>query len=267
MSVLQKYLSSKGVENSVEYIQTDREKYPQALKETLEKFDAVRIGRGLGDCSHMLFNNNSVFIQKVGTADTVLKVHGKWELRSALYEGLSAIVARVGSRFDLASHVLVVGTGAVARVAIASLARAGFSKFGISDQVDERVHSFCPGMKKVFLGAEFHPIPKDELILLPGRYGVLVNTTPLETGNEILDELNYFNFFRKNAVLFDFTTQPIEPPLVLEAREIGVHAVAGFEMAAAADAVWAEWVFGKHIDMSGFQALLEKELRGVQASS
>ncbi|MEK6555182.1 MAG: hypothetical protein AABZ31_08080, partial [Bdellovibrionota bacterium] len=261
-SVLEKYLNDKGVPNKIDYIQAQRgDGYKKILNEAMEKYDAIRIGRGLGDCTHTLFNNNAVLVQRFGSADSVLKVNGKWELRSALYEGLGTIVSQVGSRFELESHVLVVGTGAVARIAIAALARTGFSRFGISDQAGERVDGFCKEMKKVFLGALFQPIPKDELILLPGQYGVLVNTTPLEEGNEILDELSYFNFFRKNAVAFDFTTKPIDTPLLVEAKEVGVHAVYGHEIAAAADEVWAGWALGPHVDMSGYKALLETEMR------
>jgi shikimate 5-dehydrogenase len=261
LSVLERYLTEKGIPNKVEYIQATRDGYAKILKEVMEKYDAIRIGRGLGDCSHMLFNNNSVLVQKFGTADCAVKVNGKWELRIALYEGLNSMVAKVGSRFDLNSHVLVVGTGAVARATIAALARAGFSRFGISDQAGDRVDAFCKEMKKVFLSTVFQPIPQEELILLPGQYGVLVNTTPLSEGNEILDELSYFNFFQKNAVAFDFTTKPIDTPLLVEAKEVGVYAVYGHEIAAATDEVWVNWVLGPNVDMSGYKELLEKELR------
>ena len=261
LSVLEKYLNSKGIENKVEYVQATKENFLEKLKPLFSSFDSIRVGRGLGDAAPSHFNNNSVFIQKIATADCILKIHGQWQLRSSIYESLVEITSRVGARFDLESHVLLVGTGAVARASVAALARAGFSRFGVSDQSTERVQAFCAEMKKVFLGATWTPIPKDELILLPGQYGVLVNTTPLEEGNDILDELSYFNFFRKNAVAFDFTVQPIETPLLTEAKDVGVHPVYGFEIAGLADEIWVKWVLGENIDMSGYSALLEAELR------
>lgn len=260
LDVLSKYLSDRKIENKIEYIQADSSNLSEVLKLNLQKFDAIRIGRGVGDCVHSHFNNNSFFVQRVGTADCALKINGQWELRCALHEALTQICGQVGKRFDLDSHVLVVGTGAVARAAIAALTRAGFSKFGVSDQKIEKVIKFCDQMKNVFFNTEFKPIPKDEIILLPGIYGVLVNTTPLQEGNEILDELSYFNFFTKNAIVFDFTLKPIKTPLLIEAQDIGGFPVFGFETAALADAIWVNWLLGSTVDMSGYRTLLESEL-------
>lgn len=258
--VLSKYLNEKGIENQVEYIKVTPAEFPNALKDAMEKYDGIRIGRGVGDLAPPLFNNNTIFVGRMGAGDSVVKTNGKWCLRSTLYDGLNKVCSDVGHRFELKTNVLMVGAGAVARASIASLSRSGFTKFGISDVSAERGEKLCSELRRMYFGAEFKAIPKQELILLPGVYGVLVNTTPLDEGNEILDELTYFNFFRKNAVAFDFTLKPVDTPLLKEAAEVGVHTVFGYQLAAECDKVWADMMFGD-VDMSGFESALEKSLR------
>ncbi len=259
--VLSRFLNENGIPNQVEYQKVSHSEYPDALKAAMLKFDTIRIGRGIGDITPQLFNNNTVFIEKMGAGDAVVKMHGKWCLRSTLYEGMIQVCSNVGHRFELDSHALIVGAGAIARASIAALSRSGFTKFGISDQSTERGEILCAQLRKMYFGAEFRLIPKQELILLPGIFGVLVNTTPLDEGNEILDELTYFNFFRKNAIAFDYTLRPVDTPLLKEAEEVGVFAVHGYELAVQSDKVWVEMVSGKSIDMSQYESALSAALR------
>jgi shikimate 5-dehydrogenase len=255
------YMRELGFESKVEFINVTLDEYPKRLPELLKEFDSIRVGRGLGEVTIDLFNNNTVFIDRLKAADSIIKWNDTWLLRSAAYDGFSKVCARVGNLFDLDSSVLIVGAGAAARLAIAVLFRAGFKTFGISDQTTSKVERVAEELKKVYFGAEFRAIPKDDLILLPGNFGVLVNTTPLVEGNEILDELSYFNFFKRNGVAIDFTIKPVDTPLLLEALDVGATVVKGYEISTYTDIVWAEWFCGVKLDPLVYGERLEKFLR------
>jgi shikimate 5-dehydrogenase len=255
------YMKELGVDSQVEFVNVTLEEYPKRLPELLKEFHSIRVGRGLGEVTIPLFKNNSVFIDRLKAADSIIKWNNTWVLRSAAYEGFTKVCARVGNLFDLDSSVLVVGAGAAARLAISVLYRSGFKTFGISDQTTSKVEKMAAELKRLYFGAEFRPIPKDDLILLPGMFGVLVNTTPLVEGNEILDELSYFNFFKRNGVAIDFTIKPVDTPLLLEAVDVGATVVKGFEISTYTDIVWAEWFCGAKLDPKIYGERLEKFLR------
>jgi shikimate 5-dehydrogenase len=208
-----------------------------------------------------LFNNNTIFIDRLKAADSIVKWQDQWVLRSAAYEGFTKVCAEIGELFDLESSVLIVGAGSAARLTLAVLYRAGFKKFGISDKTTSKVDTLAAELRKVYFGAEIKNIPKDDLILLPGNFGVLVNTTPLVEGNEILDELSYFNFFKRNGVAIDFTIKPVDTPLLMEALDVGAHIVRGFEISKYTDVVWAEWFCGAQLDPAVYGRRLEEHLR------
>src|SRR5690606_29702871 len=152
---LASYMRELGHDSKVDFIEVSLEEYPKRLPELLKEYDSIRVGRGLGEVTIPLFNNNTVFIDRLKAADSIVKWNGTWVLRSAAYEGLTKVCAGIGQLFDLDSSVLVVGAGAAARLAISVLYRAGFKKFGISDKTTSKVDTFAAELKSIYFGAEF----------------------------------------------------------------------------------------------------------------
>ena len=234
--------------------------FMEKLNECLEKYDTIRIGRSLGELVVSAFKHKSSIMQLLKSADSLVKINDKWWLRSAVYHSMQRKLAEIGQRLDLESSVLVVGAGAMARVAIASFVKAGFKKFNISNKFDDQANELIKDLKRVYFNIEFHFVPKDELILLPGTNGVLVNTTPMVPQNDILEELYYFNFLKSGGIAIDFVLIPPETPLLVEAQDIGVYTVKGYEIASRADMIWAEWCFNVKLDHHKYQEKLLKKI-------
>lgn len=61
-------------------------------------------------------------------------------------------------------------------------------------------------------------------------------------------------------MVWDLTLNPTNTPLLEEARNIGITAVPGYEVAALSDCIWAEWVTGQKISRTEYQDALKKRL-------
>jgi shikimate 5-dehydrogenase len=170
------------------------------------------------------------------------------------------VFAKVGENFDLGSSAIVVGAGAMARVLVAVLFREGFKEFGITALDEDRGVELIRDLRKIYFGAEFEFIPKDELILLPGLYGFIANTTPSTDKNELLAELSYFNFFIPRGVALDLYLET-SSNFLKEAKDIGATIITGHEVAAAADAAWAKWAFGVELDQETYLASLKEKFQ------
>lgn len=264
--LLSEFLRENNFENSVDFIQTSIDDFSKVLDESLLKYDGLRIGRGLGEVVVPLFVRHSTMVDKIKAADSIIKVKDIWWLRSNAVDGFSRVLRRYGERFDFMSPVLVVGAGAAARVAVTALFIAGFKNFAISNLDSKKVEDMIVDLKKNLFGANFKVVLKDELILLPGTHGILVNTTPLATNNPMLDELYYFNFFSSGGLAVDFSITPIDTPLLKSAAEIGAQMIYGYQISAATDIIWCEQITGKKIVGETYEARLAEAIKKQLAS-
>jgi shikimate 5-dehydrogenase len=266
--MLSQFLKENGFENQVDFIQTTEEEFRTKLPEWLNHYDGIRIGRGLGEVVVGQFVNHTLMVDRIRAADALLKINGKWWPRSNAVDGFARVLAHVGERFDLDSRVLIVGAGAAARVAITSLTRLGFKHFVISNIDDNVVQNLIAEMGRNLLGIKLEMVSKDQLILLPGTHGVIVNTTPLTQDNPMLNELYYFNFFKKGGVAVDFSISPVETPLLIGAKDVGAFCVYGYQVSAATDLIWAEQVSGRSFaEATDYEKKLGDHLRSEDSKT
>lgn len=256
--LLSQFLNEAGFENKVEFIETTPAGFEDALIKCLEKYDAVRVGRGLGHFVVKQFNNVSAVVNNLQSADTLVHMSDKWWLRSSLFHGMQRCFGQVGNRFDIQSSALVVGAGPAARIACAVLIQVGFKRINISNKFVDQAKELIADLKKRFFDIEFNLIPKEQLITLAGVNGVLVNTTPNTPENDILTELFYLNFLKRPGVVLDFELSPSPTPLIAEAQEVGAHVVSGCELVSWSDQVWVEWCLSDQFDRLSYLKLLEK---------
>jgi shikimate 5-dehydrogenase len=262
--VLSEQLNSQGCSNTFENFKlpSTKEEWLK-LKPKLDEYQGVRLGRGWGEGILKLIPDHSVHVAQLGAADCLVKSEGAWWPRSAAYEGLLETLAPVGEHFDLRSQVLIVGAGAMARTGIAVLFREGFKKFSVTALDQDRGRALLEQLRRVFIGAEFKFVPKDELILLPGVYGAVLNTTPSTTDNTLLQELAYFNFMAPRGVAIDLYFTPPVTQFLLDAKDVGAQIVPGFKVAAATDRVWAQWSAGVKINDLTYAGKLEKKFQSL----
>lgn len=249
MQILSEALTQAGCRNQLEEIEILDETDPKSLIETvLAKYNQVRLGPPYSHLVRTFLKTSELFFRQLGVADCLIHQGGQWWPRSCLYEGLKMALKAYGEKLDLGSSVLVVGSGVAARSSIVALTQAGFKKVNISCRNPESGRKLIEFLQNYFFGIEFEFIHKDNLVSLPGVNSVVVNATPCVEDNELLKELCYLNFLKREGLVIELNLAPVKTPLVIEAEQVGAYALYGYEIASWADAIWAQWIARVHIN-------------------
>lgn len=259
--MLSNILTEQGVSNRYEPSETTIDNFSETLHAATEKCAAIRIGSPFGESITRHFSHEPALMMSLGSADCLVPAHGKWWTRSALYSAFHHMLREFGDHLNTTQTALIVGAGAAARIAIASLVKIGFKHIKITNQFHDQGIDMIAELKKTYFGVRFEFIPVNQLIMLPGTNSIMINTTPYIPENELVKELLYFNFLEPGGEVWDMTMTPVETALVREAEEIGTRVVRGFEIASWVDVVWAEWAFGHEINRNSYLKSLEKLLR------
>ena len=237
------FLNSKGVPNKMETFEIKPAEYPDIIQKKLASFEQVRLDSPFRHTSFLVTKKHEAEMLVLRSGDTFFKdKFGTHWLRSAIYQGMEAVLNGLDKPIDTEGSALIVGAGGGARAAISALVKAGMRSFNLTNAFDDQVLDLIADLKRIYFGIEFKFISQGQLVLLPGANSVVVNTTPYTATNEIVKELAYFNFLKAPGMIWELSLNPILTELVVEARQIGSVTVCGHQFAKHADQKWLEWV-------------------------
>lgn len=257
------FLKQQGCENSWQWIQSTPENFADKIADAQEEFDALRIASPFGTKTLKLFPKHESWVGQVGAVDSLILFQKQWWPRPALTLAFNELLKLYGDKLDPRSRVLIVGAGAAARMIIAAIVKIGIKHITIANHVENTAQQLLMKLRRLFVGVEFESCSADKIILLPGSYGCLINTTPFVAENEIISELYYFNFLRTGGMVWDLVTAPLETPLIKEARDIGITTVCGDELLALCDKIWLQWALPQQkFDLVLYQKNLKSYLTG-----
>lgn len=245
---LSEYLKKNGIENEVHFEVCSTVDLESKLLECQDKYDQLRIHPDYGHIVVQQSERTPAEIISVGAADGFQKQDGGWWLRSSLFKAFHHIVSDKGENIDAESSALIVGTGSRARVMISGVIKLGFNKVNISSIFDEQGMELVEELKKKYFGVDFNFVPQSRLVTLPGIHGIMVNTTPFNQNNELIAELNYYNFLQQEGFVIDCNMFPVRSELTKEAENIGAYVIQGYELLATADVLWANEIFGVQLN-------------------
>ncbi len=245
---LSSYLNNLGFKNEVQHVLTSSYEFKDRLLELKSQVDQIRIHSDLGILVVQEFESMPSEIVDLGAADAFVYEKGGWWFRNFLQKAFLKTISKYGSSIDLESSALIVGTGARARVFASGFIKVGFSEVNISSIFDEQGTKFVDALKRKYFGVNINFVPQSRLVTLPGIHGVLVNSTPIDSNNELINELNYFNFLQKEGLVIDLNLFPVESRLTKEAKTVGAVVIQGYQILALADILWAQSVFGIKLD-------------------
>lgn len=261
---LSEFLTQEGFANQLQFASPDANDFLAELEKLTKNFDQIRLQSPYSDRGQDFQTRSTDLVSLLGSADAVVKkVDGAWWPENFLYDAFLEEFIRNIRRTDLASHVLVVGSGSASRVLIAALIKIGFSKFIVSDRFQERADKTISQLKKKFFGVHFEFVSPINLMLLPGSSSVLVNGTPIVLDNSVLKDLYYFNFLKMPATIIDMNLIPPDPPLIEEGRRIGASVLRGYEIAAKTDIMWAKKACNLDLDFEKYKEFLRQKLSTV----
>lgn len=238
---LAKLLSEQHIENQLEVVECTEEEFPAKLQSLQNRVDQIRIEAPFGRKAVELFKSQTMMVAALGAADCVLRRADGWWLNACFFYGLNKAFSRHGALLDLKGEVLLVGTGAAARLALAAAVRAGFENIMVTSKFEKDGLDFVKETSRRFFGLSIRFVPQDQLVLLPGKCSLLMNASPLVSSNDLLSELYYLNFLRPDGMIWDFVMMPATTPVIREGEQINIRCVRGRELAALSDLQWLEW--------------------------
>lgn len=261
---LSELLKEKGFTNQLEQIDVKAEELVTKLPEILKAYDSVRVERPfrrtiMGQCPQQTHVTHSL-----RSADCLLKKNTGWWPDSTLYRTFNKLFSQYGDRLDLKSDVLIVGAGGMARVAIASIVKAGFGKICVTSRYDDEGYDLIKEARKVYLGVNFEFVQFDRLVMLAGTNTLLINTMPQVVANELMEELFFLNFLQPTGIIWDLVISPEKTPLCTEAEQAGITCVNGTEIAAYDDVEWSDLVCGLQLPL---EIVRDHYIKNISAKS
>ncbi len=241
--LLGRWMTEKGLDHQLEFLDVPPADFSTEFEKILNDFDQIRIDSPHGLNAYSYFKRHEAIMSQLKAVDCVFKDNlGHWWCRSLTYKSLCEALQGVGELIELDRSVLIVGAGASARAALAACAKMGFKSFKVTNKYDDQGLELIREMKENFFGLNFEFVPQHRLTLLPGSNCIAINTTPNDPSNDLLNELYYFNFLKKNGVVVELNFSPMHTQLIKESLDIKNFVIYGYELAAISDAYWIEWV-------------------------
>lgn len=253
---LSKYLNESGVKNQVDYIECTVDEFPTKIKEVMKTYDHIRVGSPFGEKVPLEVEQIPMVTLTQKSADCLIKEEGRWWARSMLTEGLAREVAVV-KRLDISETAFIIGTGSSCRAVIAALLKMGFKKFNMTERSEERGRQILKDLQVTYFGVDFRFTPQSAVTMLPGTHSIVVNTTPLVSSNDLLNELYYCNFLKPNGVVIDLTLVPVETPLLKAVKQVEGRIIHGYEVASLVDLHWVKSSMKHVMDTDKFTAGLK----------
>lgn len=172
--------------------------------------------------------------------DSVFYETGHWWPRCLLKTAIRYWITERAPELNIQEAAYVSGSGSYARAAIASLINLGYHKINLIDQNEELLNEMVQKLNRRFFKVDFRVIKDSELTLQPNDGSILVNTLEAETHGEFLEDLAYLNFISKKGLVIDIPYAEKDHNLILEAQQVGLKLVRGFEIRAFCDFLFLE---------------------------
>lgn len=264
--MLSQYLNEIGFSHQFDYIPTNNIQLAEQVESAFDKYDSLRFEPSFYEEVAGLYHSNSSEVMTLAAADCLVKRDKRWWAISILFPALQKVLSSYGHRLDLQSEVLIVGTDGLARLCIAAFVKLGFKKINVTSVFDERGRELVHSLSRFNFDVHFSFYPTDQLILLPGIHGVIVNTEePGPSNSEVLKELSYFNFLKSNGLVWDINLLSKTSPLIREASGVGAMALTAAIPISWADFLWIKSVTNKSIDQKKYLEFLIKNTQQVDS--
>lgn len=158
-------------------------------------------------------------VEKSGVCNTLIRRRGEWWGFNTDFLALLELLTPY--RSSLRQGVLVVGTGATARSALAALQELGIRKLFIAGRNESRGEMLAQKFS-----ARFYPLQDLPQLKIDG----LIHTTPLGMWPNTETVPPVLHLLQKNMVVLDVVYNPPETLLLRRAREAGCRTISGREM-------------------------------------
>ncbi len=217
---------------------------PSELEKVLEKVRGPSILGANVTVPHKeavvpLMNGFDDLAREIGAVNTIVNRGGRLEGCNTDAGGFLRALGREGGFDPAGKGVVLLGAGGVARAASFALARAGVKSLVITDIIEEKAHELVSDLERSLAGTQ-GPAPEIRALLPDDpQFGeglsgcdLLVNCTPMgmkHSAGEGESPLEA-RLIPKRALVYDVVYNPIETPLLADAKRAGASTLGGLAM-------------------------------------
>jgi len=127
-----------------------------------------------------------------------------------------------------------------ARAVCAVLAELGFGEIYVVGQEAEQLEIQIELLRKSHFGIKFKPLMFHELTIQSLSASIIINTVDLSQDKELLSDLSYFNFMKRDGYALDLNLLPYPNPLLEEAERAELRVLHPSLVAATWTHLWIE---------------------------
>ena len=177
--------------------------------------------------------------REIGAVNTIVNRGGRLEGYNTDAGGFLRALGREGGFDPVGKGVVLLGAGGVARAASFALARAGVKSLVITDIIKEKAHELVSDLERSLAGTQ-GPAPEIRALLPDDpQFGeglsgcdLLVNCTPVGMKHSASEGESPLEarLIPKRALVYDVVYNPIETPLLADAKRAGARTLGGLAM-------------------------------------
>lgn len=191
---------------------------------------------------------------EMGAVNTIVNRDGRLIGYNTDAGGFLRALRQEGSFDPAGKSAVLIGAGGVARAASFALARAGVKSLVITDIIKEKAHELVSDLERSLAGTQGPALEIRALLPDDPQFGeglsgcdLLVNCTPIgmrhgaSEGESPLEA----RLIPKRALVYDVVYNPIETPLLADAKRAGARTLGGLAMLVYQGAAALELWIGK----------------------
>jgi len=206
---------------------------------------------------------------EIGAVNTIVNREGRLKGCNTDAGGFLRALSREGGFDPAGKGAVLLGAGGVARAASFALARAGVKSLLITDIIEEKAHELVSDLERSLAGGQepalnIRALSADVPQFEEGLSGcdLVVNCTPVgmkHSAGEGKSPLEAW-LIPKRALVYDVVYNPIETPLLADARRAGARTLGGLAMLVYQGAAAFELWIGRDAPLDIMMKVATKEL-------
>lgn len=200
---------------------------PQLIYKSRLDFDVALMAPDVGES---LVHQSAELISEVkdlGWADVLIREQTHFWPRLIQREALRLSIVRAAPHLDSHSVGYVTGKGPEARMAAAVLIQLGFEKLAILSDDPALVEDELQFLLKKYFGIQIRFLSEPEMTAQPNNGSIIVNTISHENESDILDDLPYLNYIKKEGLVVDLPFAKGPNQLIDEAKHVEMRVLNG----------------------------------------
>ena len=170
--------------------------------------------------------------RQIGAVNTIVHREGRLIGYNTDAEGFLEALRHLGGFEPAGKRAVLIGAGGAARAVSFTLARAGVRSLAITDIIGERAQGLFSSLRS--LGVETHVLECEDKSLKDAlsNCDLVVNCTPVGMKHSSTEGQSPLKpeLIPKEALIYDVVYNPIETPLLRDAKAIGARTLGGLGM-------------------------------------